>query len=129
MLRCLGVRGAISVDENTAEAILDATHELLAAIAGLNQIDPVDIGAIWFTTTSDLNAEYPAVAARKLMGWTEVAMMCGQEMDVPHSLKHCLRVLVMWNTALTPHEIQHVYLRDAQQLRPDRVLPVLNGQD
>jgi chorismate mutase len=119
------VRGAISVEANTSAAILDATHALLSAMVEANDIRPEDIGAIWFTTTPDLNAEYPAVAARKMLGWTEVAMMCGQEMDVPHSLKSCLRVLLMWNTILTPHEIQHVYLREAQQLRPDRVLPGL----
>lgn len=118
-LRCLGVRGAISVDANTAEAILAATHELLAAIMEVNEIDLEDIGGVFFTTTKDLNAEFPAVAARQ-MGWHEVAMLCGHEMDVPGSLPRCLRVLVMWNTDLSPRDIRHVYLREAQRLRPDR---------
>jgi chorismate mutase len=120
-LRCLGVRGAITVEANTAEALLAATHELLNAIVENNQIEISDIGSIFFTTTADLNVEYPAVAARRL-GWYDVAMMCGHEMAVPHGLARCLRVLVMWNTTRLPHEIQHVYLREAQQLRPDRVL-------
>ncbi len=121
-LRCLGVRGAITVEANTAEALLAATHELLTAIVENNQIEISDIGSIFFTTTTDLNAEYPAVAARQLLGWRDVAMMCGHEMAVPRSLPLCLRVLVMWNTTRLPSEIQHVYLREAQQLRPDRVL-------
>ena len=119
--RCLGVRGAITVEANAAEAILSATRELLTALVETNQIEVGDIGSIFFTTTADLNAEYPALAARQL-GWHDVAMLCGHEMSVPHGLARCLRVLLMWNTALSPHEIQHVYLRDAQQLRPDRAL-------
>jgi chorismate mutase len=73
------------------------------------------------TTSSDLNAEYPAIAARRL-GWTDVAILCGHEMDVPHGLKKCVRILIMWNTRRTAQEIQHVYIGEAQSLRPDRVL-------
>jgi chorismate mutase len=119
-LRCLGVRGAITVEDNTAEAILDAAHELLAALIAANRIEPDDVGAVFFTTTRDLTAEYPAVAARQI-GWNEVAILCSHEMDVPHGLSKCLRVLVMWNTTLAPRDIRHVYLRGAQSLRPDRV--------
>jgi chorismate mutase len=118
-LRCLGVRGATTVEDNTARAILDAAHELLAAIIAANRIEPDDVGAVFFTTTRDLNAEYPAVAARQL-GWNEVAILCSHEMEVPHGLERCLRVLVMWNTTLAPRDIRHVYLRGAQSLRPDR---------
>jgi chorismate mutase len=119
--RCRGVRGAITVEANTAEAILEAAHELLTALVEANDIDPDDIGSLFFTTTIDLNAEYPALAARQL-GWLDVAIMCGHEMDVPHGLKKCLRVLIMWNTARSAREIQHVYLRDAVTLRPDRAM-------
>ena len=118
---CRGVRGAITVEANTAEAILDAAHELLTALVEANDIDPDDIGSLFFTTTIDLNAEYPALAARQL-GWLDVAIMCGHEMDVPHGLKKCLRVLIMWNTARSARDIQHVYLRDAVTLRPDRAM-------
>lgn len=120
---CRGVRGAISVERNTAEAILEATHELLIALVEANQIDPADIASVWFTTTPDLNAEFPAIAARQL-GWMNVAIMCGHEMAVPHGLPLCLRVLIHWNTPLAQHEIQHVYLRAAQSLRPDRAAHV-----
>lgn len=117
---CRGVRGAITVEANTAEAILSATHELLTAIVAANQIEQDDIAAVYLTTTTDLTAEYPAVAARQL-GWIEVAILCGHEMAVPHGLPMCVRVLILWNTTHRPSEIQHVYLRAAQQLRPDRV--------
>ncbi len=120
-LRCLGVRGAITVEANTPDAIRSATHELLHALVEANQIDVNDIGAVFFTTTVDLNAEYPAVAAREL-GWHDVAILCGHEMAVPGGLPMCLRVLVLWNTTRSPQQIRHVYLREAQALRPDRAL-------
>lgn len=119
--RCLGVRGAITVDANTAEAILTATRELLTALLEANQIETDDIGSAIFSTTTDLNAEYPAVAARR-MGWQDVAIMCTHEMNVPHGLERCMRVLIMWNTGLSPRDIRHIYLGDAQQLRPDRAV-------
>jgi len=116
---CRGVRGAITVEENTAEAILAATHELLTALVDANGIEPDDIGAVWFTTTTDLNAEYPAVAARRL-GWTDTALMCAHEMNVPHGLPKCVRVMILWNTPRSAREIHHVYLRGAVELRPER---------
>jgi chorismate mutase len=120
--RCLGVRGAITAEANTAEAILAATHELLAAIIEANQIEMDDIGSVIFSTTVDLNAEYPAIAARQI-GWHDVAILCTHEMNVPHGLGRCVRVLIMWNTTVSPRDIRHIYLHDAQQLRPDRVAP------
>jgi chorismate mutase len=120
-VRCRGVRGAITAEANTAEAILAATHELLTALIEANQIDPDDVGSMFMTTTIDLNAEYPAVAARQL-GWMDVAIMCGHEMDVPHGLKKCIRILMMWNTTRTAQEIRHVYIGEAQTLRPDRAV-------
>jgi chorismate mutase len=120
-VRCRGVRGAVTAEANTAEAILAATHELLTAMIEANQIDPDDVGSMVMTTTTDLNAEYPAVAARQL-GWMDVAIMCGHEMDVPHGLKKCIRILVMWNTTRTAQEIRHVYIGEAQTLRPDRAI-------
>ncbi|MBN1564852.1 MAG: chorismate mutase [Anaerolineae bacterium] len=118
-MRCMGVRGAIDVAENTEEAILAATHELLTAMIDANNIDPDDVGSMFMTTTMDLNAQYPAVAARAL-GWMDVAIMCGHEMDVPHGLPQCLRILINWHTTLSAQDIQHVYLGAAQRLRPDR---------
>jgi chorismate mutase len=116
---CRGIRGATTVDENTAEAILEAARDLLIQIVEANDLRQEDIASVIFTTTPDLNAEYPALAARQ-MGWHDVALMCGNEMNVPHGLKMCLRVLIHWNTTRQASEIQHVYIRGAVNLRPDR---------
>ncbi len=116
---CMGIRGATTVEENTAEAILAATRELLIAMIQMNGVEAEDVASAIFTTTRDLNAEYPAVAARQL-GWHEVALMCAHEMQVPHGLKQCLRILLMWNTEKTQKEIKHIYIKGAANLRPDR---------
>ncbi|GAB4557995.1 MAG: chorismate mutase [Anaerolineae bacterium] len=116
---CRGVRGAITVEENTREAILEATRQLLALMVRLNQIDPDDVASVIFTTTQDLNAEFPALAARQL-GWSEVPLLCTHEINVPGSLPRCIRILLHWNTTKSPQEITHVYLREAASLRPDR---------
>jgi chorismate mutase len=118
--QCRGIRGATTVTENDAEAILEATRELLQAIIAANDVQERDVTSVFFTVTSDLDAVYPAVAARQL-GWTQTALMCVQEMAVPGSLARCVRVLVHWNTGRHPEEIQHVYLREARCLRPDLV--------
>jgi chorismate mutase len=117
-MQCRGVRGATTADANTQEGILRATLELLALMIRLNGIDPDDVASAIFTTTADLNAEFPALAARQL-GWFNVALMCGHELDVPDSLPMCIRILVHWNTAKPAHEIAHVYIKGAAQLRPD----------
>ncbi len=116
---CRGVRGAITVPDNNAEEILAAARELLQAMVEANQIHPDDITSIYFTTTPDLNAAYPALAARQL-GWSDAALMCAHEMDVPGGLPRCLRVLIHWNTTRSAREIVHVYLKEARALRPDR---------
>jgi chorismate mutase len=116
---CRGIRGATTADANTAEAILSATRELLIELIRRNDLRQEDIASVIFTTTPDLTAEYPALAARQL-GWHEAALMCMQELDVPHGLRRCIRVLIHWNTARSLHEIQHVYIRGAVNLRPDR---------
>ena len=116
---CRGIRGATTVTANTREAILDATRELLAELVRANEIRPEDVASAYFTTTSELNAEFPAVAARNGLGWTNVALMCGHEMDVPGSLRMCLRILLHVNTERAQAEVCHVYLRGAAVLRPD----------
>jgi chorismate mutase len=116
---CRGVRGATTVTENTSEAILEATREMMFIIIHANDMLPEDVASAYFTTTPDLDATYPALAARQL-GWYDVALLCGHEMSVPGGLPRCIRVLIHWNTRLGPREIFHVYLRDARQLRPDR---------
>lgn len=115
---CRGVRGAITASENTREAILEATEELLREMVRANGLRPGELASAIFTTTSDLDAVYPAKAAR-VMGWTQVPLMCAHEMAVPGSLARCIRVLLHWNTRLSADEIRHVYLREARVLRPD----------
>jgi chorismate mutase len=124
---CRGVRGATTCDANTREAILEATRELLGQIIQLNDMRAEDVASIFFTTTVDLDAEYPALAARQL-GWLEAALMCGQEMRVPGSLNMVIRVLVHWNTTKRLDEIQHVYIRGAVSLRPDRSISQLGNE-
>lgn len=117
-MRLRGIRGATTVEANTKEAILEAATELLAALIEANGVHREDVASVFFTTTSDLDAEFPAVAARR-MGWTKVALMCALEMDVPGSLPMCLRVLMHVNTSKRPDELDFVYLRGARQLRLD----------
>jgi chorismate mutase len=115
---CRGVRGATTVEANTREEILRGTRQLLALMIRQNGIDPCSIASALFTTTTDLDAEFPALAARQL-GWLDVPLMCGHEMAVPGSLPRCIRVLLHWNTEKPAREIQHVYIRGAAVLRPD----------
>jgi len=116
---CRGIRGATTVTENSKQAILEATREMLFVMVRANDIRPEDVASAYFTTTMDLNATYPALAARQL-GWYDVALLCGHEMQVSDSLERCIRVLVHWNTTRRAKEIIHVYLRKAKSLRPDR---------
>ncbi len=116
---CLGIRAAITAEDNTAEAILSATRELLTAIVEANDLRPGDVASAIFTATPDLTAAFPAQAAREL-GWTEVALLDAQEIAVPGSLARCIRVLIHWNTDRPRDEVVHVYLRGAASLRPDR---------
>ena len=113
---CRGIRGAITVENNSREEILDSTRELLLKIIEENQIKQETLAAVWFTTTVDLNAEFPAVAAREL-GWDDVALLCGHEMDVPGSLDMCIRVLILVNTEKSNDELKHVYLKKAEHLK------------
>lgn len=119
LMVCRGVRGAITVHNNDETEILEATRELLQAMVRTNDMQMEDVASIYFTTTTDLNATYPAFAARQL-GWYDLALMCGHEMVVPNSLDRCIRVLIHWNTTRTAEEIAHIYLREATSLRPDR---------
>ena len=118
-MRCRGIRGATTVDSNSREAILDATRELLDRLVDANGVETDDIASALFTTTPDLNAEFPAVAARE-RGWSDIALMCGHEMNVPGSLRMCLRVLLHVNTERRASELVHVYLKGATVLRPDK---------
>ena len=114
-----GVRGATVIQENTREAIIAGTREVLEVLVRANGIHAEDVASAFFSTTRDLNADYPAIAARQI-GWMDTALMCMHEMDVPHGLDHCVRVMVHWNTDRSASEVVHVYVRGAEILRPDR---------
>lgn len=118
-MRFRGVRGAITVETNTEQAILDATDELLRAMTRVNDVEADDVAGVLFTVTPDLTAAFPAEACRRLSGWTYVPLMCAQEVPVPGALPRCVRVLMLVNTTKTAAEVRHIYLRDAERLRPD----------
>ena len=115
---CRGIRGATTVEQNEREAILAATGELLQAIIRQNDLHVEDITSGIFTVTEDLDAVFPALAARQL-GWNEIALLCMREIPVPGSLGKCIRVLLHVNTRRRPAELRHVYLRKATRLRPE----------
>lgn len=117
-MRCRAVRGATTVEANTAQDIEDATTEVLQKIIRENKIRIEDIVSVNFSVSVDLDAQFPAVAARK-MGWNYVPMLCSYEIDVPDSLRKCVRVLLTYNTRAPQHKIKHQYLRGAAVLRPD----------
>jgi len=117
-MMCRGVRGATTVDENDRDQILEATRQLLALMIRQNGIRPADVASAIFSITSDLNAEFPALAARQL-GWMEVPLICTHEISVPGSLPRCIRILLHWNTEKSQAQITHVYVKDAVRLRPD----------
>lgn len=115
---CRGVRGATTADANTRDDILAATRQLLALMIRLNGIEPGQVASAIFSLTRDLDAEFPALAARQL-GWLDVPLLCTYEVDVPGSLRRCVRVLIHWNTERPQGEIRHVYVKEAERLRPD----------
>lgn len=124
-MACRGVRGATTVENNTRDEILTATRQLLALMIRLNDMQPEDVASAFFTLTRDLNAEFPALAARQLQ-WLDVPLLCGYEVEVPGSLQKCIRVLINWNTDKLQKDITPVYIREAKRLRPDlsKVPPV-----
>ncbi|MEC8557357.1 MAG: chorismate mutase [Planctomycetota bacterium] len=115
---CRGVRGATTVPENSRDEILQATRQMLALMIRRNDIDSKDLASATFTVTKDLDAEFPAYAARQL-GWLNVPLLCGYEISVESSLQKCIRVLLHWNTDKTQDEVHHVYIHEAVKLRPD----------
>ena len=115
-MRVRGIRGATTADENTREAILDATSDLLQQMVEANGTQVEDIAAVYFTVTNDLDAEFPPLAARR-MGWTDLALLCATEMPVPGSQGRCIRVLMIVNSEKSQGDVQFVYLKDAASLR------------
>ena len=119
-MKVRGVRGATTSDSNSREDILLAAHDLKTGIIEANEIVVDDVASILFSTTADLNAEFPAVAARNL-GFTNTALECLVEMNVPGSLARCIRVLMHVNSDKQQKEIRHIYLKNAKSLRADLI--------
>jgi chorismate mutase len=116
-----GIRGAIRAKENSRESILAVTTELLERMLQVNDVEPARIASIFLTATDDLNAEYPAYAARE-MGLTNVPLLCAREINVPGSMSRLIRILIHINTDKTLGQIEHQYLGEAASLRPDIVV-------
>src|SRR5436190_22187343 len=114
---CRGIRGATTVERNDREEILAATRELLELLIEKNDLHKEDVASAIFTVTDDLDADFPALAARAL-GWTEVALICMREIPVPDSLGKCIRILLHVNTERSASQIKHVCIRGAVSLRP-----------
>jgi chorismate mutase len=117
-----GIRGATTATANTADAITEATDELLRGLVDSNHLDIAEIAFCYLTTTPDLNAEFPAYAARRL-GWVDVPLLCGHDMNVqqpnPRGVPMCIRILLLYNTEQPQKAMRHLYLRGAQAIRAD----------
>jgi chorismate mutase len=117
-----GMRGATTATANTAEAITEATAELLQEMIAANRLDVAEVCFAYFTTTPDLTAEFPALAARRL-GWVDVPLLCGNEMGItgpnPRAVPMCIRILLLYNTDSPQSAMRAIYLRGAQAIRAD----------
>lgn len=113
----LGIRGATTATENTSDAILDATEELLKSIVDANEINLNEIAAVFLTATTDLNAAFPATAARVRLSWENIALMDGPHMDVPGSQPRCIRALILVNSSKNSTNIENIYLHEAKNLK------------
>ena len=116
MIACRGIRGAITAEDNTKDSIFAATRELFSKLVEVNQIEESDIASVFFTTTLDLNAAFPATAVRE-MGWNNTALLCSHEIDVPEGMPKCIRALILINTEKEPGDLVNIYLRGATNLR------------
>jgi len=116
-----GIRGAITVEQNEKDDIVAAARELLEEMVGQNSVKPDEIASVLISVTDDLDAAFPAQAARLLPGWEYVPLMCTREIPVPGSLPRCIRVMMHVNTAKKQDEVIHIFLREAVRLRPDLV--------
>ncbi|UOQ47581.1 chorismate mutase [Gracilibacillus caseinilyticus] len=116
-----GIRGAVTVEHNDVDEIIQSTKQLIEEMASHNDIDPETIAQVLISVTTDLNATFPAKALRLLEGWKYVPVMCMPEIEVPGSLPKCIRVMMTVNTNMAQKEVEHIYLNDAVKLRPDLV--------
>ncbi len=124
-----GLRGATTVNRNDAGEIAERTRELIGVLMDANGVRPEDIASALFTVTADLDAQFPAVAARGLPDWKDVPLLCGHEIPVPGSLPNCIRVLIHWNTDRPQRDVRHVFLRGARRLRPEWAVRVPGDEE
>jgi len=124
-----GVRGATTADRNEATHVAERTLELLRTLIASNGLAAEDVASATFTTTEDLDAEFPAMAVRSLDGWDSVPLLCAREIPVPGSLGRCIRVLLHWNTDRTQRDVRHAFLRGARELRPAWAVRVAGDED
>src|SRR2546423_13658683 len=117
---CRGVRGATTANSNSRDDILTATRQLLALMIRINGIEPEHVASAIFSLTRDLDAEFPALAARQL-GWLDVPLLCGHDMDVqqpnPRGVPRCIRIALLYNTDRAQSEMRHAYLRGAEAIQ------------
>lgn len=125
--RVRGIRGATTAESNSRAAIDHAVTELLDALEAHNPIDPEEVVNVIFSATPDLDAVFPAQIARKRPGWDQIPLLDVQQMIVVGSLPRCVRVLIQINTCLSQAQLHHVYLNEAEHLRPDLSLAVDPG--
>lgn len=121
MEKLTSIRGATSVKENTELEIKTAVNELLKEIINQNKLKPENIVNIIFTATHDLDATHPATVAREELKFSNIPMICSQEMKVPGDLPKCIRVMIQVYTSFTKENVKHIYLHEASKLRPDLV--------
>ncbi|MEM6836402.1 MAG: chorismate mutase [Cyanobacteria bacterium P01_C01_bin.120] len=124
--RIQAIRGATTASHNSADNIAAATHELLEAIESQNRLSPEHIISVTFSVTRDLDALFPAAAARQRPGWDAVPLLDVQHMHVVGSLPRCIRVLIHTQVPVLHEAVAHIYLREARELRPDLGNPALS---
>jgi chorismate mutase len=124
-----GLRGATTVAANEAGQIAERTRELIRLLVELNGLRADDVASALFTVTEDLDAAFPAVAARVFAEWKDVPLLCAREIPVPGSLGRCIRILIHWNTDRPQTEIRHVFLRGARHLRPEWAVRVPGDEE
>lgn len=117
-LKIISIRGATTIEDNNEEKIIQGTKDLLLEMQNKNNLNKDNVISILFSSTKDLNAEYPAKAAR-LLGYTQCGLMCFNEMEVVGSMKKCIRIMILCEDSLEQKDVKHVYLKDTKTLRPD----------
>jgi len=121
ILQFRGVRGAITINENTESEILQATDRLLRKMIQENEIMPEQVASVFISVTDDITNAFPAKAMRTIEGWSYVPVMCMKEITVDSALQKCIRIMMHINTAKSQQEINHIYLEEAVSLRPDLI--------